>query len=335
MRMSLFAARRPNVSRVAGSLVSDLQSLLDRREQRKLARTERVGGDVVAERASSAGREPLVEARPAGRHLHAKHALRHGRRVVGVRQVHLRAQRNDGRRRQGAEAEQGASGEARAVRSAAEIVARRAKAWAGRLSLVRTPNNFTTHAFVTHTALPNVPWQLTGNHWLALPCIHPADGAIYAVGVLHRGARAAVEFAGSAGFVDGDGPPLLKPVIEIDGVVQDLSAGTMVWERAAAWLPTFTCTLRDVVVRGTVFAPYGRDADVAGAVYVFGVENRGQRHAPHHRPHGGHARLSADSRAHGPAGRRRVARVAQRRRARASRRERTAGSRRARARHRW
>ncbi len=140
---------------------------------------------------------------------------------------------------------------------------------------MRTPNNFTTHAFVTHTALPNVPWQLTGNHWLALPCIHPADGAIYAVGMLHRGARAAVEFAGGAGFVDGDGPPLLKPVIEIDGVVQDLSAGTMVWERAAAWLPTFTCTLRDVVVRGTVFAPYGRDADVAGAVYVLGLENRG------------------------------------------------------------
>jgi hypothetical protein len=140
---------------------------------------------------------------------------------------------------------------------------------------VRTPINFTAHAFVTHTALPNVPWQLTGNHWLALPCIHPADGAIYAVGVLHRGARAAVEFAGSAGFVDGEGPPLLKPVIEIDAVVQDLSAGTMVWERAAAWLPTFTCTLKDVVVRGTVFAPYGRDADVAGAVYVFGVENRG------------------------------------------------------------
>src|SRR5450830_321931 len=83
------------------------------------------------------------------------------------------------------------------------------------------------HDIVTHAALPNVPWQLTGNHWLALPCIHPADGSIYAVGMLHRGARAAVEFAGSAGFVNGDGPPLLKPVIEIDGVVQDLSAGTM------------------------------------------------------------------------------------------------------------
>ena len=128
---------------------------------------------------------------------------------------------------------------------------------------------------MTHTPLPNVPWQLTGNHWIALPCIHPADGSIHAVGMLHRGARAAVEFAGSPEFIDGGGTPLLKPVVSIDGAVQDLSAGTMVWERAAAWLPTFTCTLGDIVVRGTIFAPYGRDADVAGAVYAFGVENRG------------------------------------------------------------
>jgi hypothetical protein len=129
---------------------------------------------------------------------------------------------------------------------------------------------------VTPTALPAVPWQLTGNHWLALPCIHPADGAIHVVGMLHRGARAAVEFAGSPDFADGRGTPLLKPVLEIDGVAQDLSSGTMAWERAAQWLPTFTCTLGDVVVRGTLFAPYGRDADVAGAVYAFAVENRGK-----------------------------------------------------------
>src|SRR6185369_13309917 len=25
--------------------------------------------------------------------------------------------------------------------------------------------------------IPNIPWQLTGNHWLSLPCINPADGA--------------------------------------------------------------------------------------------------------------------------------------------------------------
>ncbi len=93
--------------------------------------------------------------------------------------------------------------------------------------------------------------------------------------MLHRGARAAVEIAGSAGFINAEGPPLLKPVIEIDGAQQDLTAGTMAWERAAAWLPTFTCTLGDLVVRGSIFAPYGRDVDVAGAVYVFAVENRG------------------------------------------------------------
>jgi len=107
---------------------------------------------------------------------------------------------------------------------------------------------------VTYNTLPDVPWQLTGNHWLAIPCIHPADGSVHALGVVHRGARAAVEFAGGADFVNGRAPALLKPIVEIDGRVYDLSAGTMAWERALEWLPTFTCTLGDVVVRGTVFA---------------------------------------------------------------------------------
>ena len=120
-----------------------------------------------------------------------------------------------------------------------------------------------------------IPWQVTGNHWLAVPCIHPADGAVYALGVLHRGARAAVEFTGSADFLEGAGPPLLRPVITVNGVRRDLGATGLVWERALNWLPTFTCTLDSIVVRGTLFAPYGRDADIAGATYVIGVENRG------------------------------------------------------------
>ncbi|HEX6597932.1 MAG TPA: hypothetical protein VF034_01325 [Gemmatimonadaceae bacterium] len=138
----------------------------------------------------------------------------------------------------------------------------------------RTTINF-HNFFVTRLALPTVPWQLTGNHWLALPCIHPANGAVHMVGMLHRGARAAVELAGGADYMNGTGDALLTPVVEIDGVEQDLSAGTMAWERVAQWLPTFTCTIGDLVVRGTVFAPYGRDSDVAGAVYALGVENRG------------------------------------------------------------
>ena len=123
--------------------------------------------------------------------------------------------------------------------------------------------------------LPVVPWQTTGNHWLSLPCIHPADGSLHALGVLHRGARSAIEFAGSAGFVYGAGPALARPSVSVDGVRTELAAEGVAWERALGWLPTFTCPMGDLVLRGTLFAPHGRDADMAGAVYAISVENRG------------------------------------------------------------
>ncbi len=49
----------------------------------------------------------------------------------------------------------------------------------------------------------------------------------------------------------------------------------LAWERSSGWLPTFTCTVGSILLRGTIFAPHGRDADVAGAVYALSVENRG------------------------------------------------------------
>ena len=122
---------------------------------------------------------------------------------------------------------------------------------------------------------PSVPWQITGNHWLSLPCIHPADGSVHALGVLHRGARAAIEFAGAPDFLTAAGPPLLRPTVDVDGTRRELSAEPMAWERALGWLPTFTCPLGNLIVRGTLFAPYGRDADIAGAVYALSLENRG------------------------------------------------------------
>lgn len=129
----------------------------------------------------------------------------------------------------------------------------------------------------TLSPLPTVQWQVTGNHWLSLPCIHPHDGAIHAVGLLHRGARSAVEFAGAEGFVDGQGPALARPVIRVDGVEVELARAGIAWERALHWLPTFTSIVGDLVVRGTVFAPFGQDADIAGAVYTLAFENRGKR----------------------------------------------------------
>lgn len=128
---------------------------------------------------------------------------------------------------------------------------------------------------VTPSELARVPWQVTGNHWISLPCVHPADGAIHAVGVLHRGARGAVEFAGHARFLEGTETPLLRPVIVINGERRAIAAEGVVWERALDWLPTFTAKVDQLVLRGTVFAPYGRDADIAGFAYAIAIENRG------------------------------------------------------------
>ncbi|MFM8909272.1 MAG: hypothetical protein ACKOH8_01620, partial [Gemmatimonadota bacterium] len=127
--------------------------------------------------------------------------------------------------------------------------------------------------------MPAIPWQVTGNHWLALPCIHPGDASIHAVGLLHRGARAAVEFAGHADFVQGQGPALARPRLVVDGQAVALGSGRIAWERALQWLPTFTAQVGDLLVRGTIFAPFGQDADMAGAVYAMALENRGS--VPH------------------------------------------------------
>src|SRR5689334_20137569 len=121
---------------------------------------------------------------------------------------------------------------------------------------------------------PTIPWQITGNHWIALPCIHPADASVHAIGMLHRAARSAIEFAGGPDFVAGTEPPLARPTLVVDGVRHQLSEVPIAWERALGWIPTFTCTVAEFVVRGTIFAPYGRDADVSGAVYALSIENR-------------------------------------------------------------
>ena len=46
------------------------------------------------------------------------------------------------------------------------------------------------------------------------------------------------------------------PTLRVNGEVRELAAGGIAWERAVQWLPTFTATVGQLVVRGTVFAPY-------------------------------------------------------------------------------
>ncbi len=86
-----------------------------------------------------------------------------------------------------------------------------------------------------------------------------------------------MEFAGGADFLTGSTPALLRPVFEVEGERHDLGGGGMAWERALEWLPTFATSVGPLAVRGTVFSPYGRDADMAGAVYALSLENRTER----------------------------------------------------------
>jgi hypothetical protein len=86
-----------------------------------------------------------------------------------------------------------------------------------------------------------------------------------------------VEFAGGAAFLDGGAESLARPTVQVDGKAVEFARGGIAWERALQWLPTFTCQADDLVIRGTVFAPFGRDADIAGAVYALAFENRGKR----------------------------------------------------------
>ena len=124
--------------------------------------------------------------------------------------------------------------------------------------------------------IPAVAWRLTGNHWLAVPCIHPADGSIHALGMLHRGARAAIEFAGGPEFIAGGGPALLRPAVRIDGEPFAVGSEPLAWDQSVEWVPSFSTTVRDgmFAVRGTIFAPAGRDADVPGVIYVLSIANQ-------------------------------------------------------------
>lgn len=136
-----------------------------------------------------------------------------------------------------------------------------------------TVHRLSTNATVIRVPPPPVPWQVTGNHWVCVPCIHPADASVHAVGLVSRAARGAVEFAGGADFTSGNAAPLLRPVVRHNGVRKELGAGGIAWERAFGWLPSFSAMVDGLQVRGTIFAPYGRDADVAGVVYALSIVN--------------------------------------------------------------
>ena len=112
-------------------------------------------------------------------------------------------------------------------------------------------------------APPSIPWQVTGNHWISLPCIHPADAAIHLVGTVNARLRGAVEFAGDGHYLEGSANPLIRIVIEVAGERVTLGSEGISWERESGWIPTFSARVGSLTVRGTICAPHGMNADAA------------------------------------------------------------------------
>jgi len=127
--------------------------------------------------------------------------------------------------------------------------------------------------------IPQVPWHVTGNHWVTVPCIHPGDASIHMIGAVHAGLRGAVELAGQDQFLDGAALPLFQVTISRGANRFPLGMGGIAWERIAGWIPTFRCRVGDLHLRGVICAPHGRNADLSGVVFELTIENRGDDEA--------------------------------------------------------
>ena len=95
------------------------------------------------------------------------------------------------------------------------------------------------------------------------------------LGALHAQSRAAIEFAGGPDFLDGNSAPLAQLFVNIDGDTRLLGSENISWERESGWIPTFSCRLGELIFRGTICAPHGRNADIAGVVIAVSIQNKG------------------------------------------------------------
>ncbi|HUF69334.1 MAG TPA: hypothetical protein VMM79_11890 [Longimicrobiales bacterium] len=113
-------------------------------------------------------------------------------------------------------------------------------------------------------------WEFTGNHYLAVPWIDPADGAIHGVNVLHRGMASLLSWAGTRRPEPG-GVPLLRMVVVVDGVetpVEDVK-----WERLDRWIPRWRGRAGVVTVTVTICTPGGFDPLAPGGVILVRTES--------------------------------------------------------------
>ena len=117
-------------------------------------------------------------------------------------------------------------------------------------------------------------WVLTGNHYLAFPCVHPETGAIHRANVLHRGLLGLVEWAATP-EPDLAGEALLTPEFAVDG--RRVAPEPFTRDHLDRWIPVFRGTLTpELRVVGTLCAPGYPDPSLRGGCYLFELENQGR-----------------------------------------------------------
>lgn len=111
--------------------------------------------------------------------------------------------------------------------------------------------------------------EFTGNHYVALPAIDRADGAVREINVLHRGMASLLAWTGAPA-----GAPLLRFRVRVDGAERPLAR--VRWERLDRWIPRLVADLGDGVRLAITFCtPGGFDPLVRGGVFRLQLENGG------------------------------------------------------------
>ncbi len=113
-------------------------------------------------------------------------------------------------------------------------------------------------------------WEVTGNHYVAMPYIALRDGSIHELNVVHRGWNGLVSWAAER-IPDQDGEALLRVRFLVDGEVCE--AGGLKWERLDRWLPRYRARIGALGVTCTLTAPGGFEPIVRGALIHVEVEN--------------------------------------------------------------
>lgn len=122
----------------------------------------------------------------------------------------------------------------------------------------KSPNRIMTVPGVLESGAPVV--ECTGNEYVSLPEISPADGSIKSINALFLEARGLIEFSGGS-------HPLFSPVLSAGGQ----PAGGLKWSHESDWIPCFKADAGDVLFSGKILAPPGHK----GFIYILTARNGG------------------------------------------------------------